>query len=90
MDNPSESIHTACNSWADTKAAYRLFNNGKLEEKMLLQTHQAETVKRLKQPHDLYFNTLKTWRRTLSSRNQVQKLFSLEVKAAATLGVGVI
>ena len=46
-NNPGESIQTAVGLWADTKAAYRLFDNTKLCEHAMLKVHQDKTVERL-------------------------------------------
>ncbi|MDR3490896.1 MAG: IS4 family transposase [Gammaproteobacteria bacterium] len=47
MNNPSESVSTACDNWPEAKAAYRLFDNDKLDEKYILSLHQQETIQRL-------------------------------------------
>ena len=47
LNNPDNPIHVACNGWSEAKAAYRLFDNDKLQETTLLQLHQQATVKRL-------------------------------------------
>ena len=52
LKRPSQPIHSACIGWASAKAAYRLFDNPKLQETKLLQTHQAETIKRLQQSNE--------------------------------------
>lgn len=52
LNNPSEPIHSVCNGWPEAKAAYRLFDNDKLQEASLLQAHQAETVKRLEKSEE--------------------------------------
>lgn len=54
-NNPSEPIHAACDSWSGAKAAYRLFDNDKLQEATLLQAHQAETIKRLEKSEEIVF-----------------------------------
>lgn len=43
---PSASIPQACDDWADTKAAYRLFDNEKVTQAAILEAHQARTVAR--------------------------------------------
>lgn len=55
MNNPTEPIHAACDGWSEAKAAYRLFDNDKLQEAALLQAHQAETVKRLEKSEEIIF-----------------------------------
>lgn len=48
FDQPQASINQACNGWADTKAAYRLFDNEKISEKEILTAHQHNTIQRFK------------------------------------------
>ena len=55
LNNPSEPIHSACNGWPEAKAAYRLFDNDKLQEADLLQAHQVETLKRLEKSDETIF-----------------------------------
>lgn len=55
MNNPAKPIHVACDSWSEAKAAYRLFDNNKLQEEALLQAHQAETIKRLEKSEEVIF-----------------------------------
>ena len=47
LNHPDVPIHVACPDWAQAKAAYRLFDNDKLDEALLQQAHQQETIKRL-------------------------------------------
>ncbi|RME59962.1 IS4 family transposase [Candidatus Parcubacteria bacterium] len=44
---PSAPINQACEDWAATKAAYRLFDNEKVEAEEILRVHQLRTVKRM-------------------------------------------
>jgi hypothetical protein len=46
---PGESIPSACQSRAKTKATYRLFSNQKVESVALLKGHRDQTMKRMKQ-----------------------------------------
>jgi|JI9StandDraft_1071089.scaffolds.fasta_scaffold509209_1 hypothetical protein len=55
LNNPTEPIHTACSEWSKAKAAYRLFDNKKLQESILLQVHQKETLKRLQNTEEIVF-----------------------------------
>ena len=55
LNYPTEPINAACNNWPEAKAAYRLFDNDKLQEVALLQVHQAETVKRLVKSDEIVF-----------------------------------
>jgi hypothetical protein len=43
---PSESIHTASQDWAATKAAYRFFNNSNVEHRKILNPHFESTQQR--------------------------------------------
>jgi hypothetical protein len=45
---PSEPITQACEDWADTKAAYRFFDNPKVSPAQILVPHTKRTVKRMK------------------------------------------
>jgi hypothetical protein len=55
LNNPTEPIHAACGNWPKAKAAYRLFDNDKLHEANLLQTHQKETIHRLEKSEEILF-----------------------------------
>jgi hypothetical protein len=44
---PSEPINHACEDWADTKAAYRFFDNEKVTPGELLKPHQQRTTSRM-------------------------------------------
>ncbi len=55
MNNPTEPIQAACDNWSEAKAAYRLFDNDKLQEATLLQAHQTETIKRLEKSEGIIF-----------------------------------
>lgn len=48
-EQPLSSINQACGNWADTKAAYRLFDNEKIETNTILATHQQRTHERIKE-----------------------------------------
>lgn len=49
LNNADEPIQSACGTWAKAKAAYRLFDNDKVQESALLRAHQSETIKRLEE-----------------------------------------
>ena len=44
----TEPINQACEDWADTKAAYRFFDNEKVSAEKILAPHYQQTVKRMK------------------------------------------
>lgn len=45
--NPTASINEACGGWDETKAAYRLFDNPKVQPKEILNAHVEKTLKRI-------------------------------------------
>lgn len=45
-DAPMSPINQACEGWAETKAAYRFFENENVDYKEIIKSHKAETVKR--------------------------------------------
>ncbi|MBI4093460.1 IS4 family transposase [Candidatus Kaiserbacteria bacterium] len=46
-EQPLSSINQACGSWADTKGAYRMFDNNKVETHEILAPHQLKTRERI-------------------------------------------
>lgn len=44
---PTAPINKACDSWADTKAAYRLFNNEKVSGDEIFASHRQKTLERV-------------------------------------------
>jgi hypothetical protein len=47
-NQPEVSIPVACNGWAETKAAYRFFNNKKVNAEKILSPHRAASIERIK------------------------------------------
>lgn len=47
--NPEASINGACEGWADTHAAYRLFDNPAVTPEKILAPHRAATIRRIRQ-----------------------------------------
>ena len=45
--NPEASVNAAMNGWADTQAAYRLFNNSKASTSRILKPHREATAQRM-------------------------------------------
>lgn len=45
---PSAPINQASEDWADTKAAYRFFNNQKVEPAKIIEPHCQRTLERMK------------------------------------------
>lgn len=50
--DPAASINAACNGWAETQAAYRFFDNDRVEPEKILRPHVEATRKRIAQ-HDV-------------------------------------
>ena len=46
---PSASINRACHDWADSKAAYRLFDNEQVTADRILSPHQDRTQQRMRE-----------------------------------------
>jgi hypothetical protein len=47
--DPAASVNAACGGWGDTFAAYRFFNNSKVEPNRILQPHVEATKRRMKE-----------------------------------------
>lgn len=47
-NKPEESIPSNCNSWSETKAAYRFFDNTKVTPEKILTPHYNATLERIK------------------------------------------
>jgi hypothetical protein len=52
--NPHAPINQACGSWRDAKGAYRLFANDKFDIKEVMDSHQFETYKRMKNENRIF------------------------------------
>jgi len=48
-DSPESPINQACVDWAETKAAYRFFQNNKVEVGKMLAAHRCKTAQRAKE-----------------------------------------
>lgn len=48
-DKPTLSIPAACNGWAETHAAYRFFDNERVEPAQLLKPHYDATIERIRE-----------------------------------------
>jgi len=48
-DKPTTSIPLACRGWGELKAAYRFFDNEKVNEKEILNSHRLTSIDRIKQ-----------------------------------------
>ena len=47
--NPQASVNGACDTWGDTLAAYRLFNNPAVEPAKILEPHGDATRRRMQE-----------------------------------------
>src|SRR5258708_27823263 len=47
-DKPTLSIPAACNGWSETQAAYRFFDNERVEPDQLLEPHVDATIERIR------------------------------------------
>lgn len=47
-EQPQAFINQACEDWADTKAAYRFFDNEKVDEQEIISAHSRRVVERMK------------------------------------------
>lgn len=47
-EQPSAPINQACEDWADTKAAYRFFDNNKVTPAKITESHRQWTIERMK------------------------------------------
>lgn len=47
-EQPTEPINQACEDWADTKAAYRFFDNPKVTPERIVGPHSQRTIQRMK------------------------------------------
>lgn len=48
QSKPGKSIPEACDSWAETKAIYRMLSNKKLSRDAIFQSHRLQTIERIK------------------------------------------
>ena len=48
-NQPQDSIPVACGGWAETKAAYRFFDNQNVSAEKILSPHRRATIERIKQ-----------------------------------------
>lgn len=46
-EKPESSINRACDTWTETKAAYRLFDNAKLSPEKIREAHRQKTIERM-------------------------------------------
>ncbi|MDP1975920.1 MAG: transposase [Alphaproteobacteria bacterium] len=55
-DTPMESIPGSCQGWAETKAAYRFFENKLVTTRKVIKPHRIETLNRIKKTY-CFINT---------------------------------
>lgn len=46
-ENPQASIPAACGGWAETQAAYRFFDQSRVDEQAILAPHREATLRRI-------------------------------------------
>ncbi len=79
--HPLESIPAACRGWAETQAAYRFFDNGKVDFEHVLEGHREATLERIRMhsvvllPQD---TTELDWSVTLGSKRGLGTLKEVE------------
>jgi hypothetical protein len=85
-NHPTASIPEACGDWADTKAAYRFFDNEAVESPALLAAHHQATRERIK-PHPVVLVPQDTTAFTFSHHPQTQGLGPIGHQADGAQGL---
>ncbi|MFI3184470.1 MAG: IS4 family transposase, partial [Methylococcaceae bacterium] len=83
----TEPINQACEDWADTKAAYRFFDNPKVSPEKILTPHYERTVKRMKS-HALVLAVQDTTFFNYTHHPQTEGLGEIGAKAQNQRGFG--
>ena len=83
----TEPINQACEDWADTKAAYRFFDNEKVSPDKILAPHYQRTVKRMKS-HALVLAVQDTTFLNYTHHPQTEGLGEIGTKAQNQRGFG--
>ncbi len=83
----TEPINQACEDWADTKAAYRFFDNPKVSPEKILAPHYERTVKRMKS-HALVLAVQDTTFFNYTHHPQTKGLGEIGTKAQNQRGFG--
>ena len=83
----TEPINQACEDWADTKAAYRFFDNPKVSPDQILAPHYQRTVKRMKS-HPLVLAVQDTTFFNYTHHPQTDGLGEIGIKAQNQRGFG--
>jgi len=84
---PSEPINQACEDWADTKAAYRFFDNAKVSPQKILAPHVQRTVKRM-QSHPVVLAVQDTTFLNYTHHPQTEGLGEIGTKQQEQRGFG--
>ena len=74
--HPDKSIPTACGSWKETKAAYRLFDSDKVSAQKLLEPHYHSTRERMME-HDTVLCIQDTTEIDYTGKNDIEGLGTL-------------
>jgi hypothetical protein len=72
-NNPGASIPAACNGWGETKAAYRLLSNDKVDGQKVLEPHYACTEERM-QEHPVVLCIQDTTELDYTGKNDIEGL----------------
>jgi hypothetical protein len=99
-ESPESPLHQACKGWAETKAAYRFFQNQDVEAADIIETHSKKTAERAKPyktilaiqdtSYFIYSSHTKTKgldAMSLKKGKQVEKIFSKGMVMPACLAV---
>lgn len=76
---PEKSIRQACGNWSHTKAAYRFFQNDKVDAQKILASHKAKTIERI-ESHQTVLAIQDTSFLTYTSHKTTSGLGSLTIR----------
>ena len=77
---PDKSIPSALGTWAETKAAYRLFDSERVTAQKILEPHRGKTLERMAQ-HDLVLCIQDTTEIDYTGKNDIEGLGPLNYEA---------
>lgn len=80
VHQPDQSIPSALGTWAETKAAYRLFDSEKVTAQKILHPHREKTLERMMQ-HDLVLCLQETTEIDYTGKNDIEGLGPLNHEA---------
>jgi hypothetical protein len=79
-NNPGVSIPVACNGWGETKAAYRLFDNDKVDGQKILEPHYACSMERMRE-HPIVLCIQDTTELDYTGKNDIEGLGPLNYES---------